>query len=177
MILVFIYGPPAAGKLTVARELADLTGFRLFHNHLTVNLVSSVFPFLSEPWVRLLNKVRGEVFAEAAREGVDLIFTNVWRGRPEHAEVVRGWLRGVESHGGKTAFVQLGCEREELLRRVQDESRISYGKITDPKLLEEIMAESDLFGTLPFEPTLRIDTTALAPKEAAAQIAAYYKLV
>ncbi len=35
--LVYLYGPPAVGKLTVATELQRLTGFRLFHNHLTVD--------------------------------------------------------------------------------------------------------------------------------------------
>ena len=53
MQLVFIHGAPAVGKLTVARELAALTGFRLFHNHLTVDLAGSVFsasfPALN-PW-------------------------------------------------------------------------------------------------------------------------------
>jgi len=42
MKLVFIYGPPASGKLTVARELATLTGYRLFHNHLIVDAVAAV---------------------------------------------------------------------------------------------------------------------------------------
>jgi hypothetical protein len=36
MDLVFLYGPPAAGKFTVGRELAAITGFGLFHNHLTL---------------------------------------------------------------------------------------------------------------------------------------------
>ena len=40
MTLVFIYGPPGVGKLTTARALAELTGFRVFHDHLTVNLVA-----------------------------------------------------------------------------------------------------------------------------------------
>lgn len=31
MKLIFLYGPVAAGKLTVARELAGITGFPLFH--------------------------------------------------------------------------------------------------------------------------------------------------
>jgi len=35
MKLVFIYGPPAVGKLTVANALAKVTGFKVFHNHLT----------------------------------------------------------------------------------------------------------------------------------------------
>jgi tRNA A37 N6-isopentenylltransferase MiaA len=33
MELLFIYGPAAVGKLTIGRELAKLTGYRLFHNH------------------------------------------------------------------------------------------------------------------------------------------------
>ena len=45
MQLVFLHGPAAAGKLTVARALAARTGFALFHNHLVVDAVAAVFPF------------------------------------------------------------------------------------------------------------------------------------
>src|SRR5207249_6103945 len=45
MRLVFIYGPPASGKLTVATELAKLTGFKLFHNHVSIQFVQSIFEF------------------------------------------------------------------------------------------------------------------------------------
>ena len=31
-LLVYLYGPPAAGKLTIAEKVRALTGFRLFHN-------------------------------------------------------------------------------------------------------------------------------------------------
>jgi hypothetical protein len=44
MRLVVLYGPPGVGKLTVGTALSELTGFKLFLNHLTVNLVTSVFP-------------------------------------------------------------------------------------------------------------------------------------
>ena len=42
MRLVFIHGPAARGKLTVAKELARLIDFRLFHNHLTVDFVAAL---------------------------------------------------------------------------------------------------------------------------------------
>jgi replication-associated recombination protein RarA len=45
MNLIFLYGPPGVGKLTVAQELAGMTGYKLFHNHLTVDLVYAVFDF------------------------------------------------------------------------------------------------------------------------------------
>ena len=44
MKLVFIYGGAASGKLTVARELVNLTGLALFHNHLIVDAVRPPSP-------------------------------------------------------------------------------------------------------------------------------------
>jgi MoxR-like ATPase len=53
MKLIFLHGLPGVGKLTVGRELAKLTEFRVFHNHLAVDLVESIFEFGSQPFVEL----------------------------------------------------------------------------------------------------------------------------
>ena len=45
MNLVLLYGPPAVGKMTVGAQLSQLTGYPLFHNHLTVDLGLLFFPF------------------------------------------------------------------------------------------------------------------------------------
>jgi hypothetical protein len=58
MRVFYLYGPPGVGKLTVGTSLAALTGFRLFHNHLTVNLATAVFPRETEPWRELIRHVR-----------------------------------------------------------------------------------------------------------------------
>ena len=57
MWLVFLHGPPGSGKLTVGRELQSITGFRLFHNHLVVDLLESLFEFewLRESQIRTSN--------------------------------------------------------------------------------------------------------------------------
>ena len=78
MRLVFIYGPPASGKLTVATELAKLTGFKLFHNHVSIQFVQSIFEFGTKTFRRLTGKYRLEMIEEAAREGIDTIFTFVY---------------------------------------------------------------------------------------------------
>ena len=75
MRLVFIHGPAASGKLTVARELAALTGLPLFHNHLVVDALLAVFPFGSPPFVELREAMWMDVFRAAAADGRSLIFT------------------------------------------------------------------------------------------------------
>lgn len=52
MHFIFIYGPVALGKLAIAREVAEQTGFALFHRHLIVGSVDAVFS-LQKPFVRL----------------------------------------------------------------------------------------------------------------------------
>lgn len=75
MKIIFVYGPAAVGKLTVGRELAKLTKTPLFHNHLVVDAVSAVYPFGSEPFIRLRESFWLQAFTEAARAGQSLIFT------------------------------------------------------------------------------------------------------
>ena len=67
MKLIFIYGLPATGKLTVAVELAAMTGYKLFHNHLVVDLLLSVFDFGSPPFVELREDIWLSVFEQACR--------------------------------------------------------------------------------------------------------------
>src|SRR5712672_481087 len=76
MKLIFISGLPGVGKLTVAKELSALTGYRLFHNHLVVDLLMSVFPFGSPQFVELRESIWLSVFEQACRGSLPgLIFT------------------------------------------------------------------------------------------------------
>ncbi len=45
MKVIFLYGPPAVGKLTIAKVIAEKTGYKLLHNHLIVNPIAEIFPF------------------------------------------------------------------------------------------------------------------------------------
>lgn len=174
MQLVLIYGPPGVGKLTVGSALAALTGFRLFHNHLTVNLVTALFPPNTEAWNRLARQIRLATFTEAAREGVDLILTRAPRtAAPDEVERVRAMIAPVLAAGGEVLFVQLACDREELLRRVRREERRVQSKLTDPAILLKMY---DLGAMLPFAPHLWLDITAMPPAEAAARIVAHFAL-
>src|SRR5688572_434351 len=106
MKLIFLHGVPGVGKLTVARELARLTGYKLFHNHLTVDLVGSVFEFGTTPFVELREKIWLDVFSEAASSEVaGIIFTFAFEPtvRESFVENVRSTI---ESKGGEVVFVK-----------------------------------------------------------------------
>ncbi len=75
MQLIIIFGPVASGKLTTAGELAALTGLPLFHSHLVVDTVLSVFPFGSEEFVQLRDLFWLAAFEAAAKADHSLIFT------------------------------------------------------------------------------------------------------
>lgn len=169
MRLVFIHGPAASGKLTVARELATLAGLSLFHNHLIVDALLAVFPFGSPAFVRLREAMWMDVFRAAAAEGRSLIFTF----HPE-ASVAPDFpgrvVALVEAAGGQVDFVALGCAPEVIEARVEAPGRRSSGKLSSLVLLRELDAQ----GAFAYPPlptaAVEIDTGAIEPAEAAALI-------
>lgn len=173
MKLIFIHGAPAVGKLTVARELASLTGFRLFHNHLTVDLVSSLFPFGSEPFIKLREQTWLAAFAEAARENVSLIFTF----NPERTvreRFIQETIDVVESAGGQVVFVELTCAEEELERRMEDASRKEFGKLTSLEQYRSLK-DSGAFEFPQLPKGIVLDTTDDSAATTAAVICDYAK--
>jgi shikimate kinase len=175
MRLVFIYGPPASGKLTVAKELAKLTGFRLFHNHVSIQFVQSLFEFGTKTFLRLTGKYRLEMLEEAAKERVDTIFTFVYAKGSDDA-FVKKIVRQVKSHGGQVYFVRLYCSRRELFRRVDSMTRQSQGKLATIGTLRTLLGKFDLDSDVPIKPNLAVDTTNVSPKRAARMIMQQYNL-
>jgi hypothetical protein len=171
MKLVFLHGPPAVGKLTVARELARLSGFNLFHNHLTVDLVTSLFPFGSEPFIDLREQIWLSAFAEAARQGLSFIFTF----NPERTvreRFIQDAIDVVESAGGWVIFVELTCAEEELERRIEEGSRKEFGKLASV-VQYRLLKDAGAFDFPKLPPGLRVDTTNQSPVLSAELIHAY----
>ena len=170
MKLIFLHGLPGVGKLTVARELAKLTGLRIFHNHLAVDLAESVFEFGSPPFVELREKVWLEVFTRAVAANLDgLIFTFAFD-RTVQRNFIGNTREVVESSGGEVLFVELRCSIEELERRIGHPSRQGYGKLSSVERFRELK-EAGAFVD-PGIPTERlvVDTTELSASEAASLI-------
>ena len=49
MKLIILFGPPAVGKMTVGQELEKITRLKLFHNHMSLELVNQFFDFGTLP--------------------------------------------------------------------------------------------------------------------------------
>jgi hypothetical protein len=137
MELLFIYGPAAVGKLTIGRELAKLTGFRLFHNHLTVDAVMAVFDFGSEAFIKLREQIWLSVFKEAAERDVSLIFTFSPE-RTVRTSFIQDTLDAVESSAGKVQFIELTCPITELEQRIENPSRAEFCKLRSLEVFRKI---------------------------------------
>lgn len=172
MQLLFLHGPAASGKLTVAKAVCELTGMRLFHNHLVVDTLLSVFQFGSPEFVELREKTWLGVFSSAARAGISLAFTFA----PE-ATVRPGFIANaiaaVENAGGEVCFVELQCTIAELERRMDAPSRHQWMKLKSVESFRELRANgADRFPALP--PGLTIDTGSTPPESAARQICEHF---
>jgi hypothetical protein len=175
MDLIFLHGPAAVGKLTVASELAQMTGLRLFHNHLTVDALVAVFPFGSEPFVKLREQIWLGVFSEAAKHDISLIFTFA----PERTvgpSFVQQTIDAVEYSGGRVLFVELTCPMEELERRLTGSSRTAFGKLNSIDLFRELNQTGAFDYTKLPDSGLSIDTSEMRPCEAASKICAFFSL-
>ncbi len=191
MNVVFIYGPPAAGKLTVAKALAELTGYKVLHNHMkslsedldvclatadegTGDLAQEFFAFHSPEWSKLHNRLRLDIVEALAEEGISVVttfaYTPTTRMRSEKMEEV------VASAGGLVYRVHLAPTLEELERRVLSPERTGTRRAHDVELLRSILLRDNSYGNVHSD-DLSIDNTSISAEEVAAQIASHYGLL
>ncbi|HIZ35018.1 MAG TPA: chloramphenicol phosphotransferase CPT family protein [Candidatus Ruania gallistercoris] len=173
MDLVFLHGTAASGKLTTAQALESHVGYPVFHNHLVVDLLTTVFPFGSEPFLRLREQFWLQVFTDAARADRSLTFTfapeaTVRPGFPERTRTA------VEAHGGRVRFVQLTVSESEQERRIGAESRRAFHKLTDLDTLRRLRNYRDDVELPPKD--LEVDTDISTPERTAALIVEHFGL-
>lgn len=174
MKLVFIYGMPATGKLTVAKELSALTGYKLFHNHLVVDLLLEVFEFGTKPFVELREKMWLDVFRSAS-ESEGLIFTFA----PEKTvrqEFIDKTVLQVTSVGGEVIFVELQCDNREIEQRLGSDERRHYKKLASVEQFRQLLNVNTFDSPRMPEPQVRIDTSRNTARDSAIKISRFLVL-
>lgn len=169
MKLIFIYGPPAVGKLTIAESLSETTKIPVFHNHHSRDLVKDIYGEKLMQHYALVDKIRYDVMEYCARNNTDLIFTYVYGG-PEDDAKVNGFQKIIESNGGQVLFVELTANKQDLVDRVSNESRKKYKKLLDKEIMTELTQNMSIF-TIPYVESLKINTSSTNPVQSATIIA------
>ncbi|WP_438350713.1 AAA family ATPase [Paenibacillus sp. FA6] len=128
MKFIIIFGPQAVGKMTVGHELEKITDLKLFHNHMTIELVTPFFSYGTEAGKRLVNLFRQEIFEEVSKSNLDgLIFTYVWAlDMKADWDYVDKICNIFESKGGVVYFVELEANLEERLERNKSPHRLNH---------------------------------------------------
>jgi len=168
--LIFLYGLTGVGKLTVAKELSKLSGFPIYHNHLTSDLVYSVFDRGEKTGSLLKQKIRNLVIQTWGKTcDFSLITTLIYK-KGDNENYFEEMSSTAKKYGASVYYFHLECDLEELKKRVCCSDRAEFGKITEVELLEEKMREVDMLHDVPFENNYSIDTTKLSAKETAEKI-------
>lgn len=171
--------------MTVGQELAKVTGLKLFHNHMTIELLEPLFGFSPELW-KLSTLFRKEIFktvAESESEG--LIFTYVWAfDEQEDWDFVDQTCEIFESRGAEIYFVELEADIDERLKRNKSPHRLAH-KPTKRNVewseneLQESMGKYRLSsdpGEIKRENYIKINNTKLSATEVARLISDRFSL-
>lgn len=180
MNLVVIFGPPAVGKMTVGYELAKLTGMKVFHNHMTIDLILEFFPYGHEKFTTLVSEFRQRIFEEVATSDLPgMIFTYVWAfDQPGDKQQVDSYCEIFRSNGANVYFIELEADLNERLERNKSEFRLSKKSSkrdtarSEKNLLStesqyKMNTDDDFFYK---ENYVKINNTSLSPEETAQRI-------
>ena len=174
MDLVILFGPQAVGKMTVGEELQKLTGLKLFHNHMTIDLVLKIFTW--EEGQDLISKFRDEIMKKMATSKTHkgMIFTYVWAFNQEADwKYIEHVCEIFEGHS--IYFVELNADVETRLHRNSTENRLEkkWTKRDVDWSNDELVKSLDKYrliskdGEIPYRNYLRIDNTNITANEAA----------
>lgn len=177
-VVYHLVGPPGSGKRTVGLRLAALTGAVLLDNHLFNDAVfkpygaDGIRPIPDE--IHALAAQVRKLGLEAARlapRDVSQIFTSYLTRRPSGPAALQLVRDLAAQRGAMYVPVWLECPEDELARRLPLPERRERAKMRDPEQLHVLLRESGILP--PPSDAIRLDTTDLAPADAALLIASH----
>ncbi len=183
--LVILLGPHAVGKMTVGQELSKLTGLRLFHNHMSIELARKLFDHSEKEWGILNGTIRQTVFELFAKgDFPGLIFTYMCAfDLQSELEYLQGIIELFKSNGAECYIVELCADFDVRLIRNKSENRLlhkeskrnlEWSEAEMRRTSEKYRLNSYDGEKLPFENYMKLDNTDLPPEEAARKIMEYF---
>ena len=183
MKFVWIIGNAAVGKMTVGQELSKITDLRLFHNHMSIELVIDVF---GSYMPKVIGKMRDLIFEEfAVTDQKGMIFTYMWAfDCQEDWNYVKRVSEIFEKQGADIYYVELVAPQAVRLQRNETENRLRHkGSKRDVEASNQRLLNDDVRfrcesfeGEITFENYLKIDNSELTPEEVAHRIQKHFNL-
>jgi hypothetical protein len=183
---VLIFGPQAVGKMTVGHELEKITELKLFHNHMTIELVNHFFDYGTKAGNRLVHLFRQEIFEEVSKSDLyGLIFTYVWAfDLQADWDYVDKICHIFESKRGTVYFVELEADLAERIERNKSPHRLEHKPTKrniewserNLKVTAEQHRLNSLKGEITRENYIKINNTNLSAKEVAKIIKEKFRL-
>lgn len=178
---VVILGPHAVGKMTVGQVLAQNTGLRLFHNHMSIELTRKLFAHEEKEWGILNNTIRKTVFELFAKGNFPgLIFTYMCAfDLQSEFDYLTEILALFKKNGANCYVVELCADFDVRLVRNKSENRlrhkeskrdIDWSEAEMRKTSKKYRLNSFDGEALPFENYIKIDNTELSPETVAQMI-------
>lgn len=176
--LFYLVGPPGSGKRTIGLKLSALTGAALLDNHLANDPIflaagaGDGMPIPNEVW-ELCGVAQRAMRSAVLHAPPTLahIFTNYLSADEGERQSVDSLRELAARRNVSFVPVWLNCPLPELERRMGLPERLERRKLNNPVILRELLGTS---GMLPAPPdALQIDTSLLAPAEAARLIATH----
>ncbi len=186
MDVIILCGPPAAGKMTVGKELKALTGYKLLHNHMSLELVHQFFDFGTEHFRNLDKALRFRIFEEVARSSIEgFIFTMVWAfDQKSDEDYIDEIISVFEKTQARVCITELNCHLEQRLQRNRHPERLAEKpskrdvEASEQRLLkhESQYRMQSLDNEFPDKPIFKVNNTHLTANATAMKIIQYFKL-
>lgn len=181
-LVVLLYGAPACGKLTIARELSHHQNLFLLDNH-HFNDVVMPFVDLNENSLPDINdaiyKIRSlaldilKKYKKSTSSG--FVFTNVLLESDSDKKAVLELQQFADEIEAQFVPIHLTCSLDVLIQRVQNDERKTKGKLTDPEILKSFLAYQKMID-IEHPNKIRINTTNLTIPETVDKIASYLNI-
>ncbi|MDQ8738701.1 AAA family ATPase [Paenibacillus sp. LHD-38] len=185
MKLIIIFGPQAVGKMTVGHVLEEITELKLFHNHMTIELLCPFLGFSPEMW-ELSNQFRQKIFEAVSKSDLNgLIFTYVWAFDSEKDwDYVENVCEIFEGNGGEVYLVELEADFDERIERNKTPHRLEHKpskrNVEQSEHRMRIATENHRLNSYEGEITrknyIKINNTNLTPVEVANSIKEKFRL-